>query len=491
VSAPPQPGELRPPPQSPHDSSSPPAPHSPHAPGPPRELALAAAIDARPLGAFQLRVALLCALALILDSFDSSAVGFVAPRLSELWHLPPGALGPVFAWGFCGQLLGAVIAGPVADRIGRKAVLIAGVIEFALGALATTRADSLGSLLVLRLITGLGLGAAAPNALALVTEISPASRRSFLLSLALCGMALGAATAGIVAARLLPLYGWTSLFQVGGVLPLALTPLLVWLLPESPYYLALAGNRDAAIAAIVRKINPAVPHDSHFVLHEARTTGLSVQHLFRDGRTLTTILLWIVVFMNNFLIYVFASWLPSLARASGLTEQASVMSGVAMNVGGLAGTLTIGWLLNRARIERLMSINYAAAAACIGLLALVAGHRTPMGLVAAAAGFCIVGGQMGANALLAYRHPTSLRATALSFGLAIGRVASIVGPLGAGWIIAVGWSTRTTFLLAVIPALCASVAVYYLGRHAVYSPISFPGGRNGEQVNRKNHHGRT
>ena len=146
MSAPPRPGELRPPPQSPHASISAPAPHSPHAPGPRPDLALAAAIDARPLGAFQLRVALLCALALILDSFDSSAVGFVAPRLSELWHLRPGALGPVFAWGFCGQLLGAVIAGPTADRIGRKAVLIAGVIEFSLGALATTRADSLGSL---------------------------------------------------------------------------------------------------------------------------------------------------------------------------------------------------------------------------------------------------------------------------------------------------------------------------------------------------------
>jgi MFS transporter, AAHS family, 4-hydroxybenzoate transporter len=433
-----------------------------HESEPARELELAALIDARPLGAFQIRVTLLCMLALILDAFDSTSIGFVAPRLSELWHLAPGALGPVFAWGFVGQLIGAVIAGPCADRWGRKAVLITGVIEFSLGALLTTQADSPGSLLVFRLLTGLGLGAAAPNAIALVTEISPAARRSLMLSVVLCGMALGAVTAGMAAARLLPEYGWTSVFKAGGLLPLALAPLLLWGLPESPYYLALAGDRDAQIRAIVRNIDPTVPATAHFVLREVRTTGLSVQHLFRAGRTPTTLLLWIVVFMNNFLIYVFASWLPSLARASGLTEQASVLTGVAMNVGGFAGTLSMGWLLGRCNIERLMSINYAAGAACIGLLALVAGHRGPMDLFAAAAGFCIVGGQMGVNALLAFRHPTSLRATALAFGLAIGRIASIIGPLGTGWAIAVGWSTRTTFLLAVIPALIASAAVWAL-----------------------------
>lgn len=430
----------------------------------PTDMELSEVIDARPLGAFQVRVALLCALVLIVDAFDSTSIGFVAPRLSAVWHLAPGALGPVFAWGFFGQLLGAVIAGPVADRLGRKAVLIVGAVEFGLGALATTGAYSLESLLVLRLITGLGLGAAAPNALALVTEISPAARRSLMLALVLCGMTLGAASAGVVAARLLPQYGWTSVFAVGGILPLVLAPLLVWGLPESPYFLAIAGNRDAAIARILRKIDPAVPAAAHFVLREARATGLSIQHLFRDGRAGTTILLWTVVFMNNFLIYLFASWLPSLARASGLTEQASVLTGVALNIGGFAGTLAMGWFLGRCSIERLMSLIYVAAAAFIGLLALVAGYRMPMGLFAAAAGFCIVGGQMGANALLAYRHPTFLRATALSFGLAIGRVASIVGPLGAGWVIGLGWSSRATVLLAVIPALCASVAVSWLGR---------------------------
>lgn len=429
----------------------------------PGEVDLSAVIDGRPLGAFQLRVVLLCALVLILDAFDSTSIGFVAPRLSALWHLAPAALGRVFAWGFFGQLIGAVIAGPVADRVGRKTVLIVGVIEFGLGALATARAGSPESLLVLRLITGLGLGAVAPNAIALVTEISPVARRSLMLAGVLCGMTIGAATAGVVAAQLLPRYGWTSVFMVGGLLPLVLVPWLLRGLPESPYFLALTGNRDAAVAAIVRRIDPSVSATAHFVLPEARVTGLSIQHLFRGGRAPTTILLWIVVFMNNFLIYVFASWLPSLARASGLTERASVLTGVAMNVGGFVGTVVMGWLLGRFRIERLMGINYAAAAVFIGLLALVAGAGMPMGLFAAAAGFCIVSGQLGANALLAYRHPTSLRATALSFGLAIGRVASIVGPLGAGWVLTVGWSSRATFLLAVIPALLASVAVLRLG----------------------------
>jgi AAHS family 4-hydroxybenzoate transporter-like MFS transporter len=134
-----------------------------------------------------------------------------------------------------------------------------------------------------------------------------------------------------------------------------------------------------------------------------------------------------------------------------------------MTVGGFLGTLAMGWLLDRFSIERMMAVNYAAAAAFIALLAWVAGDRWSMTLVSVAAGFCIVGGQTGANALIAYRHPTYIRATALAWALGAARIASIVGPLLAGWIISLGWSSRSTFLMGVIPALCASVTVLVLG----------------------------
>ncbi len=426
---------------------------------------LAATIDSLPLSALQIRVALLCAVVLFLDAFDSISLGFVAPRLSLVWHLPPGALGPVFASGFFGQLLGAVIAGPVADRVGRKGVLVAGLVEFGLGTLITTQAHSLEFLLIIRLITGFGLGAALPNAIALTTEVSPVARRSMLLVLVFCGITLGAAFSGVITARMLPHYGWASVFWVGGLAPLVLAPLLWWGLTESPYLLALAGDRDSQIRAFLQRVSPSLSlaPDATFVVHEERATGLTVRHLFSHGRAVATILLWIIVFMNNFEIYVFASWLPSIARASGLTEQASVLTGVALNLGGLAGTIAMGWLLERFSIERMMAVNYAAAAGFIAALALAAGDRGAMGFFAAAAGFCIVGGQTGANALIAYRHPTYIRSTALSWALGAGRVASIVGPLGAGWIISLGWSSRATFLFAVIPALCASVAVLWLG----------------------------
>jgi AAHS family 4-hydroxybenzoate transporter-like MFS transporter len=437
---------------------------------------LAAVIDGLPLSALQIRVALLCAAVLFLDAFDSISLGFVAPALSRLWHLPPGALGPVFASGFFGQLLGALIAGPVADKVGRKSVLVAGLVEFGLGALVTTQAHSLQFLLLIRLITGFGLGAALPNAIALTTEVSPRARRSMLLVIVFCGITIGAAAAGVVVARLLPHYGWTSVFWVGGLAPLALAPLLGWGLMESPYLLAVAGGRDAQIGALLRRIDPgtALAPDAHFVVLEERASGLTVRHLFSHGRALATILLWIIVFMNNFEIYVFASWLPSIARASGLTEEASVLTGVALNLGGLAGTLAMGWLLERFSIERMMAVNYAAAAAFLAALAMVAGDRWLMGGCAAGAGFCIVGGQTGANALIAYRHPTYIRSTALAWALGSGRVASIVGPLGAGWVIALGWSSRATFLSAVIPALCASAAVLWLGER-----VGAPGAEGG------------
>lgn len=430
-----------------------------------REIDLAAIIDTLPLSAFQVRVALLCAVVLFLDAFDSISLGFVAPRLSQVWHLPPGTLGPVFASGFLGQLLGAIIAGPVADRVGRKSVLIAGLVEFGIGALATTQAHSLEFLLGIRLVTGFGLGAALPNAIALTTEVSPRARRSTLLVIVLSGITLGAAAAGGIAARLLPQYGWTSVFWVGGLAPLVVAPLLAWGLTESPYLLASAGGRDGQIRAFLRRIGPdaAIAADARFVVGEERAAGLTVRHLFSHGRAVATILLWIIVFMNNFEIYVFASWLPSIARASGLTEEASVLTGVALNLGGLAGTLAMGWLLESFSIERMMAVIYAGAAGFMAALALVAGDRWLMGTCAAAAGFCIVGGQTGVNALIAYRHPTYIRSTALSWALGAGRVASIVGPLAAGWVISLGWSSRATFLSAVIPALCASAAVLWLG----------------------------
>jgi AAHS family 4-hydroxybenzoate transporter-like MFS transporter len=434
--------------------------------GAPAVVDLAAFIDAQPLGGFQIRVALLCASVLFFESFDSNALGYIVPTLTRIWHLSPGAFGPIFASGFFGQLLGAVVAGPVADRIGRKTVLIVATVEFALGALATTQATSLEFLLAVRLVTGLGIGAALPNSVALCSEYSPTARRSTLLVVVLCGITLGSVAAGLIAAHVMPTYGWQSIFWIGGLAPLVLTPWLISGLAESPYLLAIRGHRDVEIAANLRRINPAAASTlvgARFVLREERAGGLSGLHLLRGGRALATVLLWIIVFMNNFEIYVFASWLPTVARASGLTEQASVLTGVAMTVGGFAGTLAMGWLLDRFSIERMMAVNYAAAAGFIALLALVAGDRWSMTLVSVAAGFCIVGGQTGANALIAYRHPTYVRATALAWALGAGRIASIVGPLLAGWIIALGWSSRSTFLVAVIPALCASGTVLVLG----------------------------
>jgi AAHS family 4-hydroxybenzoate transporter-like MFS transporter len=429
---------------------------------------LAAAIDERPLGRFQIRIAMLCGSILFLESFDSTALGYVAPTLSRAWHLPPGALGPVFAAGFLGQLIGAVVAGPVADRIGRKAVLVAAAVGFGLGALATTQVAALDALLAVRLATGIGLGAALPNAVALTTEFSPVSRRSLMLVLVFCGITLGSVVAGLAAARLLDSSGWTGVFWIGGLAPLALAPLLAWGLAESPYLLAIRGDRDREIARILSCIDPGFPaeSDARFVLTEEHATGFSVAHLFRHGRAAATLLIWLVVFMNNFEIYVFASWLPSVARATGLGEQASVLTGVALTGGGFLGTLTMGWLLDRFPIERMMAVNYAAAAGFIALLAVIAGDRWPMTAVAAAAGFCIVGGQTGANALIAYRHPTYIRATALAWALGSGRVASIVGPLCAGWVISLGWSSQATFLSAVVPALCASAAVLWLGERS-------------------------
>src|ERR1700751_5173509 len=214
-------------------------------------------IDQRPIGGFQIKLLLMCAAVLFLDGFDTQAIGYVAPALAREWGLATrGALGPVFSAGLFGLMIGALVFGPLADRVGRKKIIIFATADFGIGAFATAFAQDVTTLLVIRFLTGLGLGGAMPNAIALTSEYNPQRRRATMVMIMFCGFSIGAALGGLLAADLIPRLGWRSVFIVGGVAPLLLFPLLGWGLPESVRFLATRGQTPERVAALLKLVSP-------------------------------------------------------------------------------------------------------------------------------------------------------------------------------------------------------------------------------------------
>jgi AAHS family 4-hydroxybenzoate transporter-like MFS transporter len=428
---------------------------------------VAAFIDEQPVGGFQIGLLLTCAAVLFLDGFDTQAIGYVAPAVAKEWSLTKAALGPVFSAGLFGLMIGALVFGPLADRIGRKKIIIFSTLAFGLGTLATAFVQDVGTLLAIRFLTGLGLGGAMPNAVAMTSEFSPHRRRATMVMIMFCGFSVGAALGGLLAAALIPQFGWRSVFVVGGIAPLLLVPILTLRLPESVRFLALTGRAHERVAELLTRINPgaAFVSGAQFAVHEPRLAGLPVLHLFRDGRTLTTLLLWVVFFMSLLDLYFLSNWLPTVLNDLGASVSSAAVIGSMLQVGGVVGTFALGSVIDRFSF-RALALVYFVAVFAVGAIGQLGHSVVFVTLAIFAAGFCIVGGQIAANALAATFYPTSIRSTGVGWALGIGRVGSIVGPLVGGALLTMKWSTGEVFMAAAIAALCAALAAFSLSRVA-------------------------
>jgi AAHS family 4-hydroxybenzoate transporter-like MFS transporter len=425
---------------------------------------VSALIDGAPVGSFQKRAITLCALVAILDGFDTQSIAFVAPVIIGQWALDVSAFGPVFGAGLLGLMVGALLFGPVADRIGRKGVIVLSTAWFGICSITTAFAATPGDLLAYRFLTGLGLGGAMPNIIALTSEYAPKRLRATLVTLMFCGFPLGAVLGGLASARLIAAFGWPSVFILGGVLPLLLVPVLVLALPESLRYLVAKG-RDAEQRALLSQLDTqaSLEPGQRLVLPEQRLEGVPVKHLFLAGRLGGTLLLWVIFFSNLLILYFLINWLPSVLQAAGLPLERAIIGTVVLNAGGIVGGLALGWLVDRRGPFGVLLAAYALAAVSVWAIGSAGAEVAAVMLVVFAAGFFVIGTQFCMNALAASFYPTSVRATGVGWALGIGRVGSVIGPVIGGMVLALGWTHPALFLAAAVPAVVSAIAVALLG----------------------------
>jgi AAHS family 4-hydroxybenzoate transporter-like MFS transporter len=425
----------------------------------PRDIDVTRLIDDHKIGGYQIRILLLCAAVIFADGFDLQAIGYIAPNLSKEWHLAPGALGPAFGASLVGLMLGALVCGPVGDRIGRKRVIVVCSAFFGVCTLLTVLADNLTSLVAIRFITGIGLGGVLPTSIALTGEYSPQRSRATMIMMMFCGQSLGSVLGGAVTAKLVPAFGWPAVFWVGGLLPLILALILIPALPESIHLLVLKGGKEAQIRQVLARMNPAFvyPSGTRFVAPPEHSGDFPVRQLFAEGRAVTNILMWVIFFMNLLVIYLLANWLPTVINNVGIPFETSVYISTLYHVGAIVGALTLGSVIDRFGSFQVLSATFILAGLfIIGIGS--AGASVPLlALAVLAAGYCVVGAQYGANATAATYYPTSIRSTGVGWALGIGRIGSIIGPLFGGMMISMHWSAPNLFAAGAVPEFLAGV----------------------------------
>lgn len=423
-------------------------------------------INAQPLSRYQWRVVILCFLIVFLDGLDTAAMGFIAPALSVEWGIDRASLGPVMSAALIGMVFGALGSGPLADRFGRKVVLVVAVFLFGLFSLLSAYSSNLDQLLVLRLLTGLGLGAAMPNATTLLSEYTPERLKSLLVTSMFCGFNLGMACGGFVSAKLIPAMGWHSLLMLGGILPLTLTVVLMIWLPESARFLVVRNLGAERIRKVLAPISPEeVNAAKDFSVPEQKTVRSRnvLKVVFSGNYSAGTLLLWLTYFMGLVIVYLLTSWLPTLMRDSGASMEQSAFIGALFQFGGVLSAVGVGWAMDKYNPHKVIGCAYFLAGIFAWLVGQSLGNVAVLATLVLLAGMCINGAQSAMPSLAARFYPTQGRATGVSWMLGIGRFGAILGAWAGATLLGLGWNFEQVLTALVVPAALAAIAVLIKG----------------------------
>ena len=423
-----------------------------------------ALINNAPFSIYQWMIAIVCFLIVFVDGIDTAAMGYIAPALAQDWGIDRSQLGPVMSAALGGMIFGALMSGPLADRFGRKIVLIIAMLIFGGFTLACAYATDLDSLVLYRFVTGIGLGAAMPNATTLFSEYCPARQRSLLVTCMFCGYNLGMAVGGFFSSWLIPNYGWHSLFLIGGWAPLILMLIVIFCLPESYRYLIVKGNKTAQVKKILMHIAPSkVAHVTEFHVPEEKTETSRKKSvlamLFSTSYAKGTVLLWVTYFMGLIIIYLLTSWLPTLMRETGATMERAAFIGGLFQFGGVVSALFIGWAMDRFNPNRVIATCYLLAGVFAFIVGQSLGNPVLLAIFILCAGMAANGAQTAMPVLSARFYPTQCRATGVAWMSGIGRFGAVFGAWIGAVLLGNDWSFSAILSLLLIPAIAASIAI--------------------------------
>lgn len=415
-------------------------------------------IDNARFSRFHWLVVCLCALLLIFDGYDLFIYGVVLPVIMKEWGLTPLEAGALGSYALFGMMFGALVFGTLADRIGRKKGIAICFVLFSGATVLNGFASTPTEFGIFRFLAGLGCGGLMPNAVALMNEYAPKRLRSTLVAVMFSGYSVGGMLSAGVGIFMLPRFGWESMFFAAAV-PLLLLPLILCYLPESIGFLVRQGRTEQA-RALLRRVDPQqeVGAADLLLMSEAKKSGAPVVELFRDGRALRTLCLWVAFFCCLLMVYALSSWLPKLMANAGYSLGSSLSFLLALNFGGMAGAILGGYLGDRYNLTKVMIGFFIAAGASISLL----GFNSPMPvlyLLIGVAGATTIGTQILLYAGAAQLYGLSIRSTGLGWASGIGRNGAIVGPLLGGALMGINLPLQLNFMAFAIPGVIAALAM--------------------------------
>jgi len=419
-------------------------------------------IDAQKARGVHIMVLAICTLVMFIDGLDIFMVGKIAPAIARGMGSPPAAMTLVFVCQQAGLAIGAFVASPMADRFGRRRMLIIASVIFGVLTLAAAFTTTLLQLAILRGLSGIFLSSGLPIAVSLLAEVTPRHRRGTFIAIAFTGYSAGGAAGGAIAAWLIDIYGWQSGFWIGGLLPLISVPLMMIFLPESPQYLASRNGRDARIAPILRRIDRqvALTGEETFVVGDgsAKKGDAGLLDIFRDGRAAITTILWVACVLSMGSIALMAAWLPTFFQEmAGIPIQRFAILAMFGFFGGVVGTLAIGSLMDKIRPSRLIPFAYLCLAGTFVLLGVVPFEASGFIVVLLAMNLFQSGGQAGLNTLMTQIYPASMRSTGLGWAGGCGRIGGVLLPIFGGFAVRSDFSLQTTMTIVALAPLCVAL----------------------------------
>ena len=427
-----------------------------------------ALIEESRFGGYQIGVLLLCFIAMIIDGYDVQIIGVAAAGIRETLNLEPATLGIVITAGQVGVILGAVFLAPLADRIGRKTLMITSCLIFGVFSFFTAFATTVTMLVALRVLAGIGLGSIGPAALAFGAEYAPKRLKASIPSWIWAAVPAGGMIAGLSAVWLLPVWGWPALFIVAGVLPILVAFPLGLYMPESLSFLGTRGNDQARMRRIALRITPTLPVDAELYSSEEKLPGVPLKHLFMEGRALGTVLLWLLFFLDYGILIFFLSWVPTLIKIATGSNTALGTSLAFWNVGSIFCSFGIGWLVDRLGYYRVLVPNFVIIA--LSMWAIGATLDSPLWvLLCAITVNGAIAGSSGAAlmALAANSYPLAVRSTGVGAAYAFGgRAGAFIAPLFGGFMLQMHWSPSAMCYMAGTPLLLGSLILVWLRAQA-------------------------